>query len=149
MENDNHEEYGNPRNTGRRGLQVEAKTTSLLWPHSSNTKRAKTSNSGVERMPFVTMVNSYQLCSYVAKFAMFIFYSSVGCTSVVIHPLEFGSNEHFNSSLSRNAPPPSPSVLFWKVWQTPPVLEGVRKVSMLASVNAPWGLHVDQSSTVL
>ena len=24
MENDNHEEYGNPRNTGRRGLQVEA-----------------------------------------------------------------------------------------------------------------------------
>ena len=34
MENDNHEEYGNPRNTGRRGLQGEAKTKSLLWPHS-------------------------------------------------------------------------------------------------------------------
>ena len=58
MENDNHEIYGNPRNTGRRGLQVEAKTKSLLWPHSigirgphsSNTKKgAKTSNSGVER----------------------------------------------------------------------------------------------------
>ena len=47
VENDNHEIYGNPRNTGRRGLQVEAKTKSLLWPHSigirgphsSNTKR--------------------------------------------------------------------------------------------------------------
>ena len=58
MENDNHEIYGNPRNTGRRGLQVEVTTKSLLWPHSigirgphsSNTKkRAKTSNSGVER----------------------------------------------------------------------------------------------------
>ena len=39
VENDNHEIYGNPRNTGRRGLQGEAKTKSLLWPHSSNTKR--------------------------------------------------------------------------------------------------------------
>ena len=34
VENDNHEEYGNPTNTGRRGLQGEAKTKSLLWPHS-------------------------------------------------------------------------------------------------------------------
>ena len=34
MENDNHEKYGDPRNTGRRGLQGEAKTKSLLWPHS-------------------------------------------------------------------------------------------------------------------
>ena len=34
MENDNHEIYGNPRNTGRRGLQGEAKAKSLLWPHS-------------------------------------------------------------------------------------------------------------------
>ena len=34
MENDNHEKYGDPRNTGRRRLQGEAKTKSLLWPHS-------------------------------------------------------------------------------------------------------------------
>ena len=58
MENDNHENYGDPRNTGRRGLQGEAKTKSLLWPHSIGIrgatlleykKGAKTSNSGVER----------------------------------------------------------------------------------------------------
>ena len=34
MENDNHEKYGGTRNTGRRGLQGEAKTKSLLWLHS-------------------------------------------------------------------------------------------------------------------
>ena len=34
MENDNHEIYGDPKNTGRRGLQDEAKTKSLLRPHS-------------------------------------------------------------------------------------------------------------------
>ena len=35
MENDNHKIYGDTRNTGRRGLQGEAKTKSLLWPHST------------------------------------------------------------------------------------------------------------------
>ena len=57
VENDNHEEYGDPRNTGRRGQQAEAKTKSLLWPHSIGIgghtpeiqKGAKTSNSGMER----------------------------------------------------------------------------------------------------
>ena len=56
MENDNHEKYGDPRNTGRRGLQAEAKTKSLLWPHSIGIrgatqiqKGAKTFNSGVKQ----------------------------------------------------------------------------------------------------
>ena len=57
MENENHEKYGDTRSTGTRGLQGEAKMKSLLWPHStgtkgdipSNTKGAKTPNSGVER----------------------------------------------------------------------------------------------------
>ena len=34
VENDNHEKYGDTRNTGRRELQGEAKTKSVLWPHS-------------------------------------------------------------------------------------------------------------------
>ena len=63
MENDNHEEYGNPRNTGRRGLQVEAKTKSLLWPHSIGIRGPHSSNTkkGLKRptlawneMSFVT-----------------------------------------------------------------------------------------------
>ena len=45
MENDNHEEYGNPRNTGRRGLQVEAKTKSLPWPHSTGTRGPHSPNT--------------------------------------------------------------------------------------------------------
>ena len=64
MENDNHEEYGNPRNTGRRGLQVEAKTKSLLWPHSIGIRGPHSSNTkkGLKRptlawneMSFVTL----------------------------------------------------------------------------------------------
>ena len=64
MENDNHEEYGNPRNTGRRGLQVEAKTKSLLWPHSIGIRGPHSSNTkkGLKRptlawneMSFVTV----------------------------------------------------------------------------------------------
>ena len=39
VENDNHEEYGDPKKTGRRGLQGEAKAKSLLWPHSTEYKR--------------------------------------------------------------------------------------------------------------
>ena len=67
MENDNHEEYGDPRNMGRRGLQVEAKTKSLLWPHSIGIRGATLLNyeKGLKRptlawneMPFVTPVSS-------------------------------------------------------------------------------------------
>ena len=49
MENDNHENYGDTRNTGRRGLQGEAKRNHCYCHTPSNTKGAKTSNSGVER----------------------------------------------------------------------------------------------------
>ena len=61
--NDNHEEYGDPRNTGRRGLQGEAKTKSLLWPHSIGIRGATLLKykKGLKRptlawneMPFVT-----------------------------------------------------------------------------------------------
>ena len=67
MENDNHEEYGNPRNTGRRGLQVEAKTKSLLWPHSIGIRGPHSSNTkkGLKRptlawneMSFVTFITA-------------------------------------------------------------------------------------------
>ena len=49
VENDNHEIYGNPRNTGRRGLQGEAKTNHCYGHTPQIQKGAKTSNSGVER----------------------------------------------------------------------------------------------------
>ena len=49
VENDNHEIYGNPRNTGRRGQQGEAKTITAMATLLKYKKRAKTSNSGVER----------------------------------------------------------------------------------------------------
>ena len=64
MENDNHEIYGDPRNTGRRGLQGEAKTKSLLWPHSIGIRGATLLKykKGLKRptlawneMPFVTV----------------------------------------------------------------------------------------------
>ena len=65
MENDNHEVYGDPRNTGRRGLQSEAKTKSLLWPHSIGVRGATLLKykKGLKRptlawneIPFVTKV---------------------------------------------------------------------------------------------
>ena len=61
--NDNHEEYGDPRNTGRRGLQGEVKRKSLLWPHTIGIRGATLLNykKGLKRptlawneMPFVT-----------------------------------------------------------------------------------------------
>ena len=63
MENDNHEIYGNPRNTGRRGLQVEAKPNHCYGHTPQIQKGAKTSNSGVERMPFVTVRQSL-ICNF-------------------------------------------------------------------------------------
>ena len=65
MENDNHEKYGDPRNTGRRGLQGEAKTKSLLWPHSIGIRGATLLKykKGLKRptlawneIPFVTVI---------------------------------------------------------------------------------------------
>ena len=66
MENDNHEKYGDPSNTGRRGLQGEAKTKSLLWPHSIGIRGATLLKykKGLKRptlawteIPFVTIGN--------------------------------------------------------------------------------------------
>ena len=78
MENDNHEIYGNPRNTGRRGLQVEAKTKSLLWPHSIGIRGPHSSNTkkkGLKRptlawneMSFVTSVQAP--LSYIATIVL-------------------------------------------------------------------------------
>ena len=67
MENDNHEEYGDPRNTGRRGLHGEAKTKSLLWPHSIDIRGATLKyKKGLKRptlawneIPFVTHTNTH------------------------------------------------------------------------------------------
>ena len=67
MENDNHEKYGDTRNTGRRGLQGEAKTKSLLWPHSIGIRGATLLEykKGLKRptlawneIPFVTQSHS-------------------------------------------------------------------------------------------
>ena len=64
VENDNHEICGDPRNTGRR-LQGEAKTKSLLWPHSIGIRGATLLKykKGLKRptlawneMPFVTPI---------------------------------------------------------------------------------------------
>ena len=78
MENDNHEEYGDTRNTGRRGLQGEAKTKSLLWPHSIGIggatlleykKGLKRPTLAWNEIPFVTLIYSGQskskACSYI------------------------------------------------------------------------------------
>ena len=83
MENDNHEEYGNPRNTGRRGLQVEAKTKSLLWPHSIGIRGPHSSNTkkGLKRptlawneMSFVTERERERehVCVYVRELVFFL-----------------------------------------------------------------------------
>ena len=67
MENDNHENYRDPRNTGRRGVQGEAKTKSLLWPHSIGIRGATLLEykKGLKRptlawneMPFATVVKA-------------------------------------------------------------------------------------------
>ena len=77
VENDNHEIYGDARNTGRRGLQGEAKTKSPLWPHSIGIRGAtllkykkgvKHPTLAWNEMPFVTYM-LYPLCS---KWSMFI-----------------------------------------------------------------------------
>ena len=56
MENDNHEEYGNPRNTGRRGLQGEAKTTLLKYK-----KGLKRPTLAWNEMSFVTLLTTGKL----------------------------------------------------------------------------------------
>ena len=64
MENDSHEKYGDTRNTGRRGLQGEAKTKSLPWPYSIGIRGATLLEykKGLKRptlawneIPFVTL----------------------------------------------------------------------------------------------
>ena len=56
MENDNHEIYGNPRTRGDEDYKVRPKQNHCYGHTPQIQKGAKTSNSGVERMPFVTMI---------------------------------------------------------------------------------------------
>ena len=55
MENNNHEEYGNPRNTGDEDYKSKPKQNHSYGHTPQIQKGAKTSNSGVKRIPFVTL----------------------------------------------------------------------------------------------
>ena len=55
MENNNHEEYGNPRNTGDEDYKSKPKQNHSYGHTPQIQKGAKTSNSGVKRIPFVTV----------------------------------------------------------------------------------------------
>ena len=55
VENDNHEEYGDPRNTGRRGLQGEAKTITAMATLLKYKKGLKRPTLAWNEMPFVTV----------------------------------------------------------------------------------------------